>query len=49
VYREWRSVSAVRDADDRVTHYVTLFGELDAAAIERMGEAPLPGRPARSA
>ena len=28
VYREWRSVSAVRDADSRVTHYVVLFGEL---------------------
>jgi PAS domain S-box-containing protein len=28
VYREWRSVSAVRDADGRVTHYVALFGEL---------------------
>ena len=27
VYREWRSVSAVRDADSRVTHYVVLFGE----------------------
>jgi len=29
VYREWRSVSAVRDADSRVTHYVVLFGELN--------------------
>ena len=30
VYREWRSVSAVRDTDSRVTHYVVLFGELNA-------------------
>jgi PAS domain S-box-containing protein len=29
LYREWRSVSAVRDADERVTHYVSLFRELD--------------------
>ena len=29
VYREWRSVSAVRDADSRVTHYVVLFGEMN--------------------
>jgi PAS domain S-box-containing protein len=29
VYREWRSVSAVRDADERITHYVTLFRELN--------------------
>jgi PAS domain S-box-containing protein len=49
VYREWRSVSAVRDADDRVTHYVTLFGEIDGLAADRPGEAQLPERPARSA
>jgi PAS domain S-box-containing protein len=30
VYREWRSVSVVRDAEDRVTHFVTLFRELDS-------------------
>jgi PAS domain S-box-containing protein len=29
VYREWRSVSAVRDADSRVTHFVVLFGEIN--------------------
>jgi PAS domain S-box-containing protein len=29
VYREWRSVSAVRDRDGRTTHYVSLFRELD--------------------
>jgi len=46
-YREWRSVSAVRDAEDRVTHYVSLFGELDGAA-ERAGEALPPERPART-
>lgn len=29
LYREWRSVSAVRDADGRLTHFVALFRELD--------------------
>lgn len=29
LYREWRSVSAVRDSEERVTHYVSLFRELD--------------------
>lgn len=29
LYREWRSVSAVRDRDGRTTHYVALFRELD--------------------
>ena len=29
VYREWRSVSAVRDADGRVTHFVAVFREVD--------------------
>lgn len=29
LYREWRSVSAVRDADGRLTHYVALFRELN--------------------
>jgi PAS domain S-box-containing protein len=47
-YREWRSVSVVRDADDRVAHFVTLFGELDGATA-RAGEAQPPERPARSA
>jgi PAS domain S-box-containing protein len=28
-YREWRSLSAVRDPDGRVTHFVALFRELD--------------------
>jgi len=28
-YREWRSVSVVRDAEGRVTHFITLFHELD--------------------
>jgi PAS domain S-box-containing protein len=31
VYREWRSVSAVRDAEGRITHYVSLIRELDSA------------------
>jgi len=42
VYREWRSVSAVRDADERVTHYVALFRELDS-------HGGLQERPAKSA
>ena len=48
-YREWRSVSAVRDAQDRVTHYVTLFGELEGLGVDRTGETMPPERPARSA
>jgi PAS domain S-box-containing protein len=28
VYKEWRSVRAVRDAAGRTTHYVTLFSEV---------------------
>lgn len=30
VYREWRSVRAVKDAAGKVTHYVNVFYELDA-------------------
>jgi PAS domain S-box-containing protein len=37
VYREWRSVSAVRDADERITHFVTLFRELDHHGADRGG------------
>jgi PAS domain S-box-containing protein len=44
VYREWRSVSAVRDADGRVTHYVALFGELN-----RQGAGGVEEWPAKSA
>jgi PAS domain S-box-containing protein len=40
VYREWRSVSAVRDADGRVTHYVALFGELSGQAAGSAQEWP---------
>jgi PAS domain S-box-containing protein len=29
VYREWRSVSAVRDTEERITHFVALFRVLD--------------------
>jgi PAS domain S-box-containing protein len=29
LYREWRSVSAVRDADGRISHFVALFRELN--------------------
>ena len=46
VYREWRSVSAVRDAGERVTHYVSLFRELDRRGA---GDEGLPERPAKSA
>ena len=31
VYREWRSVRAVKEADGKVTHYVMLFYEVGAA------------------
>ena len=45
VYREWRSMSAVRDPEGRVTHYVAVFRELDSHGAERA-----PGeRPAKSA
>ncbi len=44
-YREWRSLSAVRDPDGRITHYVALFGEVDGLEA---GLNPLE-RPARSA
>ncbi len=30
VYREWRSISAVRDPEGKTTHYVSLFRELDS-------------------
>jgi PAS domain S-box-containing protein len=46
VYREWRSVSAVRDAGERITHYVSLFRELDRRGA---GDEGLPERPAKSA
>jgi PAS domain S-box-containing protein len=42
VYREWRSVSAVRDAEERITHYVALFREMDSSG-------GLQARPAKSA
>ena len=38
VYREWRSVSAVRDADGRVTHFVALFRELDSHGADRAAQ-----------
>lgn len=37
LYREWRSVSAVRDAEERVTHYVSLCHELDNHGADRAG------------
>jgi PAS domain S-box-containing protein len=45
LYREWRSVSAVRDAEERITHYVSLFRELDNHGADRGGQE----RDARSA
>jgi len=35
VYREWRSVSAVKDDDGRVTHYVSLFHDTDSHGADR--------------
>jgi len=35
VYREWRGVSAVRDGDERLTHFVVLFRELDGHGADR--------------
>jgi len=37
VYREWRSVSAVRDADEHVSHFVALFHEVNDRGA---GQAP---------
>ncbi|MDA0982448.1 MAG: hypothetical protein O3A06_05315 [Proteobacteria bacterium] len=34
LYREWRSVSPVRDVDDQLTHLVTLFREIDGRSID---------------
>jgi PAS domain S-box-containing protein len=31
LYREWRSVSAVRDSEGRITHFVALFRELNGS------------------
>ncbi len=38
LYREWRSVSSVRDRDGRITHYVSLFRELDSHGAGRGAE-----------
>jgi PAS domain S-box-containing protein len=35
LYREWRSVSSVRDRDERITHYVALFRELNGHGVGR--------------
>ena len=45
LYREWRSVSAVRDAEERVTHFVSLFRELGGRGADSMPA----DRPAKSA
>ncbi len=49
VYREWRSVSAVRDAEGRITHYVALFRDVAGLAADREGDTQFPERPAKSA
>ena len=38
LYREWRSVSSVRDREERITHYVSLFRELDSHGAGRGAE-----------
>ena len=40
VYREWRSVRAVRDAAGAVTHYVQVF--YDAGAAKPGNDSPVP-------
>ncbi len=42
LYHEWRSVSAVRDAEERTTHFISLFRELDSRGADR-------GNPAQAA
>jgi PAS domain S-box-containing protein len=41
IYREWRSMSAVRDAEGHTTHFITLIRELDGHGAD--------ARPAQSA
>jgi PAS domain S-box-containing protein len=40
VYREWRSVRAVRDAQAAVTHYVMVFSEVGGAAGASRADEP---------
>jgi PAS domain S-box-containing protein len=42
LYREWRSVSAVRDAEERITHFVSLFREMDSRGADSAGGSPIP-------
>jgi PAS domain S-box-containing protein len=49
VYREWRSISAVRDTEGRVTHYVALFREIGSHGADRHPEDSLRERPLKSA
>ena len=39
VYREWRSVSALRDREGRVTHFVSLFREVADAELRAVTRA----------
>jgi PAS domain S-box-containing protein len=43
VYREWRSIRAVKDAGGAVTHYVIVFSEVGAQRSQ--GEAAVTGKP----
>lgn len=43
VYREWRSIRAVKDAAGAVTHYVIVFSEVGAQRSQ--GEAAVTGKP----
>ena len=40
VYREWRSIRAVKDAAGAVTHYVIVFSEVTAGALTDSDTAP---------
>lgn len=41
LYREWRSVSAVRDPEGRISHFVALFRELDQPGAQAAQPARL--------
>jgi hypothetical protein len=43
VYREWRSIRAVKDASGTVTHYVIVFSEVGGQRAQ--GESALTAKP----
>jgi len=43
VYREWRSIRAVKDAGGAVTHYVIVFSEVGGQRAQ--GESTVTGKP----